>query len=415
MSPTPRASALLVLVAVAALLVPRWVAALLALALVGAVLADVRRARAAPSVERLAPSVLARGGRAPLSISVTPPAGVSQVLVRQAAPPELLVEPGLGAGGLEAALVGLHRGRHVLPPVSLRCVGAWGLARVDHEAGGALEVRVIPDLPGAYRLRAARRRGGTSDAARARGPVGLGTEFESLRDWTPDDDAQRINWAATARTGRAMVNQYRVEREQRVLCLVDAGRLMAGPLGRATRLDVALDALAAVGVSADELGDRFGAMVFSDRVVASLEPRRRGALAVVQALAELEPAPVESAYELVFRRVSATKRAVVVVLTDFVDEESGAGLSRAVPLLARRHALVVAAVRDPELTAPLDLPPTTPLDLYAAAAALDLERSRRRLVMGLRSAGALVVEATPTALPAATSAAYIRLKARAAA
>ncbi len=415
MSPTPRAAGLLVLVAVAALLVPRWVAALVALAVVGAVLADVRRARAVPRVARLAPRVLARGGRAPLSISVTPPASVSKVLVRQATPAELLVEPALGDGGLEAVLVGLHRGRHVLPPVSLRCVGAWGLARVDHDVDGALEVRVIPDLPGAYRLRAARRRGGMSDAARVRGPVGLGTEFESLRDWTPDDDAQRINWAATARTGRPMVNQYRVEREQRVLCLVDAGRLMAGPLGRATRLDVALDALAAVGVSADELGDRFGAMVFSDRVVASLEPRRRGALAVVQALAEVEPTPVESAYELVFRRVAAAKRAVVVVLTDFVDEESGAGLSRAAPLLARRHALVVATVRDPELTAPLDHPPSTPLDLYAAAAALDLERSRRRLVGALRSAGTLVVEASPAALPAATAAAYIRLKARAAA
>ena len=63
----------------------------------------------------------------------------------------------------------------------------------------------------------------------ARGPLGLGTDFESVRDYTPDDDIRQLNWRATARVGRPMSNQYRLERDRDVVCLVDCGRLMAAP------------------------------------------------------------------------------------------------------------------------------------------------------------------------------------------
>ena len=63
-----------------------------------------------------------------------------------------------------------------------------------------------------------------------RGPLGLGTELESVRDYLPDDDIRQVNWAATARLGRPMSNQYRVEHDRDIVVLLDAGRLIAdGP------------------------------------------------------------------------------------------------------------------------------------------------------------------------------------------
>src|SRR5207253_8103026 len=48
----------------------------------------------------------------------------------------------------------------------------------------------------------------------ARGPLGLGTEFELIREYEPDDDIRQVNWRATARLGRPMSNQYRLEQDR---------------------------------------------------------------------------------------------------------------------------------------------------------------------------------------------------------
>src|SRR5206468_12792589 len=104
-------------------------------------------------------------------------------------------------------------------------------------------------------LRSARGRGG-------------GTEFDSLREYEVDDEFRRIDWAATARAGKAIVRTYRAERNQTVLLLLDAGRTMAGkvelPAGvhvtdqgklpGVPRLDHAMDAVMMLTAVATRLG-----------------------------------------------------------------------------------------------------------------------------------------------------------------
>src|SRR5207247_1018252 len=69
------------------------------------------------------------------------------------------------------------------------------------------ELLVYPDLPAASRIAEAVRRGRFRDEGRrTRGKLGLGTEFESIRDYQPDDDIRQVNWQATARVGRPMSN-----------------------------------------------------------------------------------------------------------------------------------------------------------------------------------------------------------------
>ena len=96
-----------------------------------------------------------------------------------------------------------------------------------------------------------------------RGPLGLGTDFESIRDYAPDDDPRQINWRATDRVGRPMSNQFRVEQDREVMLLLDAGRLMAAPLEDRTRLDAAVDAAVTVALVADVVGDRCGAVSYT--------------------------------------------------------------------------------------------------------------------------------------------------------
>ena len=415
MSPTPRAAAALGAIALLTIAFGAVVAALLLAALAGAVIADARAARRPPRARRHAPAIVARGVAA--ALSVEPAADDARALrIRQARPAaDIDVVPQESDGPLHARLVARRRGRFALAPASLRVGGPLGLATYDHAAGEPSELLVYPDLPAARRLALAVRTGTFRESGhRSRGPLGLGTEFESIRDYLPDDDIRQVNWPATVRMGRPMSNQYRVEQDRDVICVIDCGRLMAAPLpAGATRLDAAVDAATAVGLVADELGDRCGTVAFDATVRRHLVPRRRGGDALVRAVFDLQPADVDSDYALAFRTVASAKRALVIVFTDLIEEVAARSLVDAMPVLARRHEVVVAGVVDPDLDRMLGTLPERVLDVYRAAAALDVLAARERAAARVRGAGARVLETAPASLAQACVGAYLSAKARA--
>jgi uncharacterized protein (DUF58 family) len=413
MSPTPRAAALLAGVALLTALTAPAVGVIAALLLAGAVLADALAVRRPPAVAARLPGALARGVPAPFAVDVRRD-GPGAVRVRAAADRDLEVDPREGDGGLEGTVTGRRRGRHALGPVVARSTGPLGLGRWQHRVAEPAEVVVYPDMPAARRLAIAVRRGRFRDAGRVdRGPLGLGTEFESIREYQPDDDVRQVNWRATERLRRPMSNQFRLEQDREVLLLIDGGRLMAAPLGDRTRLDAAVDAAVAVALTADALGDRCGVVAFDREVRRRLAPRRAAAEGVVRALLDLEPRPEDPDYELAFRAVEGAKRALVVVFCDLLEEAAARPLADAVPVLARRHAVLVASARDPDLDALLAAEPHDARAAYAQAVALDVTGARSRTVHMLERAGATVLEAPGDRLGAACVGAYLRAKARA--
>jgi uncharacterized protein (DUF58 family) len=411
MSPSRRAVGIAVGLALGLLVVDWRIVVLAAVGLAVATIVDARAARQPITVERRVPGRLARGVPARLVVTVDG-AGARRVEVRQPRMPDVGVEPGTGAGGLDAEIVAHRRGRHELPPVAVRVTGPLGLGRWDRDHGGTHVVEVHPDLPAARRIATAVRQARFRDPGlRRRGAIGLGTDFDQVREHQPDDDIRHVNWPATVRQGRLMTNQYREDTERDVVALVDCGRLMAAPVpgtaGAApdrTRLDVAVDAAAALAAVADVVGDRCGTLAYDDEVRARVVPRRASGDDVVRALHAVEPRSVDSDAERAFRAVGTTKRALVVVLTDVLDAAAARALLDAVPVLARRHAVVVASCTDVEV---------------AEAAAGDDERAvvagrvlaeRDRAVAQIRRRGARVVEAPPARFSAAVVAAYLDAK-----
>jgi uncharacterized protein (DUF58 family) len=403
----PRAAFVIAGVALLSLVLPGALVLLVFVGLVAAIGVDAWRARRAPAVTRALPRIVVRGVPAELRLDA---ASTSQIRLRQPRPADVEIEPGQADGALRATVVARRRGRHILPAPASRVTGPLGLGAWTHHSGEAAELVVYPDLPGARRLAASVRRGRLRDEGRRRGPLGLGTEFESVRDYLPDDDIRHVNWRAAARLGRPMSNQFRVERDRDVVCIVDCGRLMAAPAGSGTRLDATIDAAVAVAAVAEELGDRCGALAFAGDLLRTLSPRRRGTEAIVRALFDLEPTAIDSDYARAFRWVGGAKHAYVLVLTDLLDETAAQPLLDALPVLARRHTVAVAAVADSELQELVDSEPAKRIDVYRAAVALDVLAARRRTVTLLRRAGADVVEAPAAALPAACVRSYLRAK-----
>jgi uncharacterized protein (DUF58 family) len=403
---------LLAVIAGLALVVPLPVALLAVVAVAAVTVVDAASVRSDPGVTRRLSGILARGVPTALEVETSPVRG--RVRLRQPVPPSFDVEPAEADHRLDAVVTAHRRGRHPLADPAVRLTGPLGLGRWHHGGRGSTEVVVYPDLPAARRLAQAVRQGKLgAEGRRVRGPLGLGTDFESVREYVPDDDVRRINWRATARLGRPMTNQYRVDQNRDVVCLVDTGRLMAAPLGEGSRLDAALDAVAAVAVVADEVGDRCGVVAFDAETRREVRPRRGGARAVVEATFDLESRPVDSDYELAFTAVARSKRSFVLLITDVLDTSAARALLDAVPILARRHVVAVATVADPDVAALVSTPPATAVDTYAASVAHDVLDARATVSAQLARAGAEVVEAAPDAFSAACVSIYLRAKHRA--
>lgn len=421
MSPAPRVAALLCACAALAVLLPPAIGLLAAVVVVLASVVDGVLARRRPPVLRVdAPGIAPRGGA--VDVAVRPATPEPRIRIRQAGVPGLRVDAGEGLGSVVARVTAERRGRHVLPPPVARRTGPLGLGRWDHRAAEGTELRALPDYRAAHALAAVVRSGGAATGLRTRGPYGLGTEFDHVRDYAPEDDVRQVNWRATARAGRPMSNQRRVESDRDVVLLVDAGRLGAAPAdaagdaatpGGGTRLlDAWLDAAAAVAATADALEDHVGAVAYDARVRTRLAPRRAGGDAVVRALHDLEPAPVDSDHERAFRAVGGARRAFVLVLTDLLDEAAAAPLLAAAPVLARRHALCVATVEEPRLRALATTAPDDELGALAQAVAVEVRRERDVVAARLRALGAQVLSVPPAGLAAASVEAYLRAKRR---
>lgn len=334
-------------------------------------------------------------------------------------------------------LVGLRRGRHALAPCELRARSTLGLVERRYHVCVAQDAVVAANLRAARQLEFALRRRRRDDAGSRATPVlGIGTDFDSLRDYRPDDDVRLVDWKATARRGTPVTRQYRIERHQNVLLVVDTGRLSAAPLrtdavagyedlraltGRGRtgvhpddvelrRLDVALNAAAAMAYVCSAREDRVGMVAFDDRLRVRLAPSRTGRDVMLASMAALEPRLVESDYAAAFRSAAAMKRSLVVVFTDVGDDVVAAPLLASVDRLLRHHLVVVASVADPDAA---DLLATVPSDAETAvrqAVALDLDARRRTTVASLTARGVVVVDAPPSEFSAGLVDAYLRVK-----
>jgi uncharacterized protein (DUF58 family) len=100
----------------------------------------------------------------------------------------------------------------------------------------------------------------------------------------------------------------------------------------------------------------------------------------------------------------------VAVFTDLVDEAAARSLTDAIPMLARRHTVVVATAAEPALAQTAASTDISPRARAAALVAQDVLAARERGAQILRRAGALVVEAPAEKLPERCLDAYLRAK-----
>jgi uncharacterized protein (DUF58 family) len=178
---------------------------------------------------------------------------------------------------------------------------------------------------------------------------GQGIEFSQVREYIPGDDIRTIDWNVTARSGVPHVKQFIEERDLTVMIAIDVSGSMRFGSVDWRKCDVAAELASVFAFSAVENSDRAGLLLFSDTTQTFIPPRRGRAHAQVLVRAAVEAAmrgpqgqaDLESASRFLER--VAVKRAVVLVLSDFLDLHFERPLNR----LNTKHDVVALPIFDP--------------------------------------------------------------------
>ena len=185
---------------------------------------------------------------------------------------------------------------------------------------------------------------------------GRGLDFEELRQYHAGDDVRNIDWKATARLKRPQVRVYTEERERPVLMLVDQRQPMFFGSRRVMK-SVAAAEVASLGAWRTlDAGDRVGALVFNEREVAHVRPKRsqnavlrllHEVVRMNQELAGDNPAEGSVTLNQVLEMAVQTAHHdyLVVLISDLdgADEQT----RRLTTQLAAHNDLLVVAVYDP--------------------------------------------------------------------
>lgn len=311
----------------------------------------------------------------------------------------------------------LKRGPVSVPPPRVEIAGHLGLACIRFTVGDLPALSVRPNLSKVAAFDQLRHRQSLAQMGihRVR-RIGEGREFEQLREYMPDDEFRLINWKATARRGEPVTTVYQIEKAQDLVICLDCGRMMGAPLARGTMLDAAVDACIMLAHAARRSGDKPGLALFGAQVKRYLAPSGSapGLSRLADELGAAAAEPVFPSYtELTsFLRGHQKRRAMVFIFTDLGDPQLATNLAEVMPLIARRHAVVVVSLKDTLLHACAAGAPQSKAGLYQVLAAASLEDERAARVADLHKRGVSVLEAAPEKLGIDAINAYLRLKAR---
>lgn len=253
---------------------------------------------------------------------------------------------------------------------------------------------------------------------------GQGTDFASLREYTVGDDSKLIDWKATARRDRPVVRTYEVEQEQRLLILIDAGRMMLSDLEGLTRFDHALNAGLCLALTGLTHNDQVSFGIFADKPLAYLPPRRGKAYLkkILEAVFDVEPKMVEPDYLGMLSYFSALQkgRCLMVLLTDLTDAVGSQSMLAGLASLSGRHLPFCVTLKDRQVTQMSHqgilkdgLDRSIPIDhIYRRAVACDLISQRDLALNVLQRRGCLVLDCPPQDLSDKLVDTYLEIKTR---
>lgn len=265
----------------------------------------------------------------------------------------------------------LRRGSYRLGAAYLEAGSPFGFWSVRKASPLNAEIRVYPNLLTERKNLAALFLHRGAFGLHAQRQLGKGREFEKLREYVPGDGYDEIHWKATARRGKPITKVFQIERTQEVYVVMDASRLSARAVEVAgsqvrraesrgpalaenlqpTALERFVTAALVLGLAAEQQGDLFGLLTFTNRVETFIRAKNGKAhySACRDALYTLQPQIVSPDFDelCTFIRLRLRRRALLVFLTSLDDPLLAESFVKNMDLVRRQHLVLVNMLQPP--------------------------------------------------------------------
>jgi len=180
---------------------------------------------------------------------------------------------------------------------------------------------------------------------------GRGMAYSEIREYQVGDDVRAIDWNVTARSGTPHIKLFEEERELTVFFLIDVSPSVQGGSQTRTQMDVMTELSAALAFSALGNNDRFGAILFTDRIEKFIPPRkgRSHVLRIIRDLLECRPQGRQSDLASALRHFSSAmrKKCIAFIMSDFKGMHQHEELEQLIKQTGRRHDVVALQIDDP--------------------------------------------------------------------
>jgi uncharacterized protein (DUF58 family) len=278
------------------------------------------------------------------------------------------------------ACLPLKRGSYRIDAAYLEAGSRFGFWSVRRTTPVRSEIRVYPNLLAERKNLAALFLHRGAFGLHAQRQVGKGREFEKLREYVPGDGYDEIHWKATAKRGRPITKVFQIERTQEVYVVMDASRLSARSVEAAkensvignqysveradapslntdyrllntSTLERFVTAALVLGLAAEQQGDLFGLLTFTNKVEKFIRAKNGKAhySACRDALYTLQPQIVSPDFDelCTFIRLRMRRRALLVFLTSLDDPVLADSFVRNMDLIRRQHLVLVNMLQPP--------------------------------------------------------------------
>jgi uncharacterized protein (DUF58 family) len=246
--------------------------------------------------------------------------------------------------------------------------------------------------------------------------LGHTMEFEQIKEYNKGDDYRTINWKATAKHNKLMVNQYQDEKSQNIYSIIDMGRTMQMPFNEMTLLDYAINSTLAFSNIAIKKKDKAGMITFEKKIHSYLKPenKKQHLQDIFESLYNIKTEFNETDFERLytFIRHKIPTRSMLMVYTNFEHINS---LKRQLPFLkklSKKHLLVVIIFENTELNKLIEKQVSDNQSLYHKIVANDFYLQKRMMVKELKLHNIQTILTAPENLTSATINKYLQLKAR---
>ncbi|MDR2204991.1 MAG: DUF58 domain-containing protein [Flavobacteriaceae bacterium] len=246
--------------------------------------------------------------------------------------------------------------------------------------------------------------------------LGHTMEFEQIKEYVPGDDIRTINWKATSKQNKLMVNQYQDEKSQRIFMLIDKGRTMQMPFNGLSLLDYSINATMALSHIILKKGDRAGMMTFSKKTENKVAAdNKSGQLKKIsEALYNIQTNFYESDFNRLYQDVkfNINQRSLVLLFTNFETLDAVNRQMKYLRGIAKNHLLVIIFFKNSELQSLINANPENMQDVYDEIIAEKFEFEKKLIIQELRKYGIYTVYTLPENLNIDVINKYLEIKAR---